>query len=46
MSQVLTLAALPLWAVMASLGAAVVIFLLGEHWQRTRTAINLAAALV
>ena len=46
MSQVLTLAALPLWAVMASLGAAVVIFLLGEQWQRTRTAINLAAALV
>jgi multicomponent Na+:H+ antiporter subunit D len=38
--------ALPLAIVLTSAGAALLIFLIGERWQRLRTGVNLAAALL
>ncbi|WP_222708330.1 complex I subunit 5 family protein [Alkalisalibacterium limincola] len=46
MSAVFDFASLPLWAVLVSLLASVVIFALGEDRQRTRTAVNLLAAVL
>jgi len=45
MSAVFDFASLPLWAVLVSLLASVAIFALGEDRQRTRTAVNLLAAV-
>ncbi|MEX2497680.1 MAG: proton-conducting transporter membrane subunit [Wenzhouxiangellaceae bacterium] len=39
-------AAMPLWVVLSSLLASVIIFALGDEWRRTRTFTNIAAAVI